>query len=143
MRPLKEKGQGRKAGNQASYTHKSPAVVGAGLLCGRRCRLRCRLGWCTRRAFMARRASSWCRCTWVCAVLGVAGWALQVVVCCVSCFGRVCRNLQCACSVVPTCVPASLVLILMPIVPYAWCYIVCYIDRDAEGGEGKYQTANA
>ena len=30
MRPLKEKGQGRKAGNQASYTHKSPAVVGAG-----------------------------------------------------------------------------------------------------------------
>ena len=55
---------------------------------------------------------------------GVAGGAMPVVVCCVSCFVRVCRYLQCACSVVPTCVPASLVLLLMPIVLYAWCYIV-------------------
>ena len=45
---------------------------------------------------------------------GVAGGALPVVVCCVSCLVHVCRYLQCACSVVPTCAPASLVLILTP-----------------------------
>ena len=55
---------------------------------------------------------------------GVAGGALPVVVCCDSCFVHVCRCLQCACSVVPTCVPASLVLLLMPIALYAWCYVV-------------------
>ena len=55
---------------------------------------------------------------------GVAGGAMPVVVCCVSCFVRVCRYLQCACSVVPPCVQASLVLLQMPIVLYAWCYIV-------------------
>ena len=59
---------------------------------------------------------------------GVAGWALPVVMCCVSCVGRVCRYLQCACSVVPTCVPASLVLFLMAIVLYAWCYIVLLLS---------------
>ena len=53
-----------------------------------------------------------------------SGRALPVVVCCVSCFVRVCHYLQCACPVVPTCVQASLVLLLMPIVLYAWCYIV-------------------
>ena len=52
---------------------------------------------------------------------GVAGGAMPVVVCC---FVRVYRYLQCACSVVPTCVQASLVLLQMPIVLYAWCYIV-------------------
>ena len=59
---------------------------------------------------------------------GVAGWALPVVVRCVSCFGRVCRYFQCACSVVPTCVPVSLVLFLMPIVLEAWCYIVLLLS---------------
>ena len=49
--------------------------------------------------------------------------ALPVVVCCVSCFVHVCRYLQCACSVVPTCAPASLVLLLMPVVLHVWCYI--------------------
>ena len=33
------------------------SVVGAGVRYGRRCQLRCRLGWCTRRAFMARQGS--------------------------------------------------------------------------------------
>ena len=55
---------------------------------------------------------------------GVAGGALPVVVCCGSCFVHVCSSFQCACSVVTTCVQASLVLLLMPIVLYAWCYIV-------------------
>ena len=52
--------------------------------CGRRCRLRCRLGWCNRRAFMTRKGLSWCRCTWACAVLG--GCRLGVAGCCVLCF---------------------------------------------------------
>ena len=55
---------------------------------------------------------------------GDARGALPVVVCCVSCFEHVCRSLQCACSVVPTCIQASFVLLLMHIVHYAWCYIV-------------------
>ena len=55
---------------------------------------------------------------------GFAGGVLPVVRYCVSWFVHVCRYLQCACSVVPTCVQASLVLLLMPIVLYAWCYIV-------------------
>ena len=55
---------------------------------------------------------------------GGTGGALPVVVCCVSCFVHVCRYLQCACSVVPTCVQASFVLLQMPIVLHAWCYIV-------------------
>ena len=55
---------------------------------------------------------------------GDAGGALLVVVCSVSCFVHVCHYLQCACSVVPTCVPASFVLLLKPIVLSAWCYVV-------------------
>ena len=55
---------------------------------------------------------------------GVAGEALQVVVCSDSSFVRVCHYLQRACSVVPACAPASLVLLLMPIVLYARCYLV-------------------
>ena len=35
---------------------------------------------------------------------------------------------QCAYSVVPACVPASLVLLLMPMVLYAWCYIVLLLS---------------
>ena len=84
------------------------SVVAAGVRCGRRCRLRCRLGWCTRRAIKARRGFVLVPVhVGVCCAGGVAGWALPVVVCCVSCFWRVCRYLQCACSVVPACVPAS------------------------------------
>ena len=48
----------------------------------------------------------------------------DIVVRCVSCLVHVCRYLQCACSVVPTCIQASFVLLLMPLVLYAWCYIV-------------------
>ena len=55
---------------------------------------------------------------------GDAGGALPAVVCCVSCFVPVCRYLQCACSVVPTCIPTSSVLLLMPLELEAWCYIV-------------------
>ena len=54
---------------------------------------------------------------------GVAGWALPVVVCCVSCFVHVCRYLQCVFSVVPACIQASFLLLLMPLVLHAWCYI--------------------
>ena len=107
------------------------SVVAVGVLCGRRCRLRCRLGWCTRRAFMACRGfvlvpvhvGVCCsgglparRCRLLCVVFPILG---------------VCRYLQCACSVVPTCVPASLVLLLMPTVLSAWCsvdYIVLLLS---------------
>ena len=44
---------------------------------------------------------------------GFAGGVLPVVRYCVSWFVHVCRYLQCACSVVPTCVQASLVLLLI------------------------------
>ena len=54
---------------------------------------------------------------------GDVGGALPVV-CCASCFVHVCRCLQCACSVVPTCIQASFVSVLMYFVLYAWCYIV-------------------
>ena len=55
---------------------------------------------------------------------GDAGRAVPVAVCCVSCFVHVCRYLQCGCSVVPTCLQASFVLLLPPIVLHAWCYVV-------------------
>ena len=44
--------------------------------------------------------------------------------CCVSCFVHVCCHLQWACSVAPTCIQASFVLLLMSMVLYAWCYFV-------------------
>ena len=55
---------------------------------------------------------------------GGSGGVLPVVVCCVSVLVPVCCYSQCACSVVPTCTTASFVLLLMPVVLYASCYIV-------------------
>ena len=55
---------------------------------------------------------------------GDAGGAMPVVVCCVSYSVHVCHYLQCACSVVPACVQAYFVLLLMPLVLCTWCYVV-------------------
>ena len=61
----------------------------------------------------------------MCAVLGGAGGTLSVVVCCASCFVHVCRCLQFACCVLPTCVPASL-LLLMTAIYGALCLVLHY-----------------
>ena len=83
------------------------SVVAAGMRCGCQCRLRYRLGWCTRRALMARRAfidAGAHGCVLCC---GGDGGAFPVVVCCVSC----------------TCVPLlTVVCVLCSSYLYSGCF---------------------